>query len=272
VLIKQGLQDMPPLLFAGLRYGLACLILLPLALRRGSARLLRSLPARQYLLLALLGALYYAITQGAQYVALAYLPAVTVSMILNFTGPVVAFLGLALLAEKPSKMQWLGVGLFLGGALVYFYPAQFPVGQAVGLLVAVAGMLSNAFSAVLGRAINRRAHLPPLLVTALSMGAGALLLLAGGLTETGGLTMLDGLSIKSWLMIAWLALVNTALAFTLWNYSLQTLTAMESTIINSTMLVQIALLAWLFLGESLTPPRLAGMALAVLGAVLVQKR
>jgi hypothetical protein len=35
-----------------------------------------------------------------------------------------------------------------------------------------------------------------------------------------------------------------------WNKSLQTLTAVESSIINSTMLPQIAILAWLLLGET----------------------
>jgi len=35
VLIKVGLEDLPPLTFAGLRYGLAALVLLPLAVRGG---------------------------------------------------------------------------------------------------------------------------------------------------------------------------------------------------------------------------------------------
>ncbi len=56
--------------------------------------------------------------------------------------------------------------------------------------------------------------------------------------------------------------MNTALAFTLWNRSLRRLSAVESASINNTMLVQIALLAWVFLGEA---PGFAGM----LGIVVV---
>ena len=41
---------------------------------------------------------------------------------------------------------------------------------------------------------------------------------------------------------------------------LRTLSAVESSIINSTMLVQIALLAYLFLGETLNGQDIAGMA------------
>jgi len=56
--------------------------------------------------------------------------------------------------------------------------------------------------------------------------------------------------------------VNTAFAFTLWNHTLRTLAAVESSIINSTMLIQIAALAWLFLGEPLTRQKIVGIALA----------
>ena len=74
------------------------------------------------------------------------------------------------------------------------------------------------------------------------------------------------------LIIIWLALVNSALAFSLWNHTLRTLSAMESSIINNTMLFQIAILAWLFLGENLSNFQLLGMVLAGLGTLLVQIR
>ena len=65
-------------------------------------------------------------------------------------------------------------------------------------------------------------------------------------------------------------MVNTALAFTLWNRSLQEQSAVESSLINSTMLIQIALLAWLFLGEQLAPRDLVGLALASVGILIAQ--
>ena len=75
---------------------------------------------------------------------------------------------------------------------------------------------------------------------------------------------------QEWLLIAWLALVNTALAFTLWNRSLQSLTAVESSVLNGLMLPQIVLLAWIFLGEGIHIKEMAGLALVGLGALLVQ--
>ena len=124
----------------------------------------------------------------------------------------------------------------------------------------------DAGSAILGRAINRTGDLRPLTVTTISMGVGAALLLAVGMA-TQTLPQLDW---QSWAIVAWLAVVNTAFAFTLWNLSLHTLTATESSVINNTMGVQIPVLAVLFLGEQLTGRQIIGLAVAIIGTLFVQ--
>jgi len=44
----------------------------------------------------------------------------------------------------------------------------------------------------------------------------------------------------------------------------------ESSIIGNLMLPQIAVLAWVFLGEALTPRQIAGLALVGVGTLVVQ--
>lgn len=268
VLIKVGLEDIPALTFAGLRYSLAFLFLLPFALRRRHLRSLRNLPKRAWGRLILLGFLLYAVTQGAQFVSLFYLPAITTNMLLSFTTVLVAFLGLLLLDELPAPLQWGGLLLYLAGALIYFYPASLPLAQQIGIAVAIVGVVANASSAVLGRHVNRSEHLSPLIVTVTSMGIGALLLLLSGILFQG----LPPLTLTSWAIIFWLAAVNTAFAFTLWNHTLRTLSAMESSIINNLMMVQIPVLAVLFLDERLVWREGIGLLLAVLGVLAVQLR
>jgi multidrug transporter EmrE-like cation transporter len=74
-------------------------------------------------------------------------------------------------------------------------------------------------------------------------------------------------------MIAWLAVMNTAVAFTLWNFSLRQLTAGTSSVVNNAMLPQIGLLGWLVLGEAPGPWQWAGMILVLAGlAVAVSGR
>ena len=76
------------------------------------------------------------------------------------------------------------------------------------------------------------------------------------------------MSLRLAAIIAWLAIVNTALAFTLWNSSLRRLAAVESATINNTMLIQIAVLAWVFLGETPGTAGAAGIVIVSLGAFL----
>ena len=256
-------------MFAGLRYGIA-FICLGLFVWASPARRdeLRTLSRRDWLQLALLGLIFIAITQGAQFIALASLPATTLTLLLNMSVIVVALVGGIVLSERLIRRQWIGIGLFFGGIICYFFPVNIPAGQQLGILAAVVAVLANAASSLLGRQINRRAHINPLIVTLVSIGVGALVLLGIAFTQSG----LPHLTPGNWLIILWLAAVNTAFAFTLWNHSQRTLPAVESSIINNTMLIQIALLAWLFLGERLTPQQGLGLAFVAAGVLLVQFR
>jgi drug/metabolite transporter (DMT)-like permease len=268
VLIKFGLKDIPALPFAGLRYVLAFLCLLPLAFRSDRLASLRGLPAGMWLRLVLLGLLFYSVTQGAQFLSLFYLPAVTVSLLLSFTTILVALLGIVLLGERPTAAQWLGTAVYLAGVLIYFHPVSLPRAGLIGLAVAVAGVLANALSSILGRHVNRSGDVEPMAVTVVSMGIGAVVLLGGGVAAQG----MPHLTLTHWAIIFWLAVVNTAFAFTLWNLTLRSLSAMESSILNNTMLFQIAVLARVFLGEELTGRQVAGMVLAMGGTLAVQVR
>jgi drug/metabolite transporter (DMT)-like permease len=268
VLIKIGLEDIPALTFAGLRYGLATLVLLPFVLRGERLAALRRLPGRTWRDLIVLGLVWYALTQGAQFLALSYLPAATASLVLSFSPVLVAVGAAAALAERMVLRQWIGIGVYLAGALVYFAPAALPREQFVGLVIAVVGLLANATASVLGRSVNRTATVSPVVVTVVSMAVGSVVLLGTGLTLQG----LPALSLQSWAIIAWLAVINTAVAFTLWNATLRHLSAVESSVVNNTMLIQIAILAWLFLGESLSAGQIVGICLAAVGALIVQLR
>lgn len=268
IFIKIGLADIPALTFAGLRYSLAFLVLLPLLWHDHRLERLRRLPPRLWFQLVLLGLLFYTLTQGAQFASLFYLPATTTSLLLSFTSVLVAISGIALLGERPSRLQWGGISVYLLGAWLFFYPIALPVNQILGLIIALVGVVANALATIQGRAINRIQSLDPTSVTLVSMGMGGTCLLAVGLATQG----LPRLSATNWGIIIWLAVINSALAFTLWNQALRSLTAVKASLINNTMLFQIAILAWIFLGEALSGQKITGILLAALGTLLVQLR
>lgn len=268
VLIKIGLNEIPPLVFAGLRYTLAFVCLLIVLLYSGLRRELSLLPKKVLVRLILLGLLFYAGTQGASFVALAYLPAVMVNLLWSFSSVMVALLGTIWLSEKPRLLQWGGVILAIFGAFIYFYPVDLPNSQWIGVIVAIGGVLANAISSILGREVNRSAKYHPLIVTVVSMGVGSIILLSTGVLLEG----IPTIDLKGWAIIAWLAVVNTAFAFTLWNHTLRSLTAVESSMINGTMLIWIPILAVLFLKEEISSQELIGLVVAGLGTLVVQIR
>ena len=266
VIIKLGLKEIPPLTFAGLRYSIAFLCLLPFAFSQKNKTIIKNLQRKDWLKLFLLGVLFYAFTLGTQFIGLSLLPAVTVSLWLNFAPLIVAVMAIFLIKESPTLIQWIGVTIFLIGIFTYFYPVILDNSQSLGLIVMSVGVFANAASAVLGRSINRKENISPLTVTIISMGIGSIILLVSGIIIQG----FPPISSQNILYLLWLAVINTAVAFTIWNYTLRTLSAMESSIINGTMLIQIAVLAWIFLGEEISLLEGIGMLIASAGALLVQ--
>ena len=265
VLIRWGLDDegLPPVSFAALRYSLAALLLLGwVAAVPRHRRALARLGARSLGRLALLGVLLYALTQGAQFVALDYQPAATTSLVLALTPLLVAALSALSLGEAPRRRQLAGAGLVAAGAWAFF---SGDLGATVvGMTAAGVGLAANTGSSLLGRAVNRGGAAEPLVVTAVSMGIGAAVLLLGGLLAEG----LPAVSRRAWVIIAWLAVVNTALAFTWWNLSLRRLSALESAVINTSMPAQVAALAWVFLDEPLGAGEILGILLVTSGVLL----
>ncbi|MGY5874135.1 MAG: EamA family transporter [Candidatus Thorarchaeota archaeon] len=248
VVITFGLEqeNLPPLTYSGLRYSVAAVVLVVVILSKSEYReSTRSLSKRWWAILALYGVIFVSITQGSQFVGLFYLEAITVSILLNLTPIIVLLMGVMSLRETPSWDQTLLIIVGVLGAMLYFYPFNFVGESLLGIVIVLIGVFANSISSVLGRYINREKVAHPVVVTGVSMTIGASLLLSTGLL----IEELPMISLVGIFYILWLALVNTAFAFTLWNRAMQTLRAVDMTLINSTMLPQIVLLSIFFLGE-----------------------
>jgi len=268
-IIKFGLEEIPPLTFAGLRYITASLILFSAVIISPKQRaILKTINHQWWLKLILYGLIFYTITQGAQFFGLLFLPAITVSMLLSFTPILVLILAFFLIKEKPSKLQIFFVILALFGAFLYFFRSinfEYSTMVIIALVIVVIGVLSNGLSAIMGRSINKSQELNPLIVTSISMLIGSIVLLIVGLT-TEDIPQLSPVSIG---YILWLSVVNTAFAFTLWNHAMQRLEAVEISIINNTMLVQITILAVIFLSERPTILEWVGLGIIAISGILL---
>jgi len=265
VLVKMGLGQIPPLTLVSLRYVVASAFLIPIALSRGNMSLM---PDRRTLTkMVFLGLSGYTIAQGLQCLGLYYLPAVSVTFILNFTPVFVLILGVFFLKDNPGPLQLTGMAIVMVGAYLYFN-ASLASDSLLGILITLVSGLGWASYLVSTRLLFREGGVGPLELTASSMGLGTFVLALSALALEG----FPRVPLSGWAIIAWLGVVNTALAFFLWNHALQRLKAFEISVLQNTMLVQIAILAWLFLGEQLTATKLTTMAMVFIGALIVQLR
>jgi drug/metabolite transporter (DMT)-like permease len=268
VLVKIGLREnLPALTFAGVRYSLATLVLLPWVLLQPRWRQsLRGLPPSQWLRLAAYGLVLYTLTQGALFLSLSYLPANPVSLVLNLTPVLVAAASAAAGRERPAVHQWAGVLLATAGVAAFFFPLGVVPLEPAGMAFLLLCLGANAAASLMGRAVNRTGAHPATVITFVSMAAGSMALLTLGVAVQGAGTWQP----THWLIVLWLAVVNTALTFTLWNRTLRTLSAVESSILNGLMLPQIVLLAYWFLGETLNARQILGLLMVAVGTVVVQ--
>lgn len=262
ILTKFGLLDIRPLTFVGIRYIIASIVLLSIALMKGEHRKINE---DDWYRFAVLGFLGYTLAQGLQCVGLFYLPSVSVTLILNFTPVTVIILDLLFRQKIPNRDQIIGMILVLAGVLLFFSD-KISGYSLTGYFITVVSGLGWAGYMVAGKILFKKLDGSPLGNTAFSMSFGAILLLVSAIIGEG----FTYIPLRGWLLVSWLGIVNTALAFFLWNHALQTLEAFELSVLQNTMLIQITILSVIFLGETQTFLKYIYMILVFIGVLIVQ--
>lgn len=263
VLVKVGLEGIPRLTFASLRYltGAAALVIWR-GLCTGSPvpRAERS----SWRWLIALGVLLYGIVPAAQFVSLDMVDAITFNFVFQAGIPLTtALLAGLYLKEATSRWEWLGIAVLIAGMFL-FYPAVPRNGELVGILLAVVAAAGVGGSNSLQRQVMRGGTITALDAAVIpmimgSVGLFAVARLVEPFPQLGGEQML---------LILVLGVVNTALAFTLWHLAMRTLNALHAGIIASAQVFEVPVFAFFILSETMSAGRIAG-SLLVLGGILL---
>ncbi len=263
VVVKIALKELGPLTISGLRYFISALILLPFMLREKKTPLTR----QTWGLLLLLGLSAYAIGNGAMFWSLKYLPATTVSFLMGTITLSTLVVGIVWLKEIPSRLQAFGIFVTLLGTALFFAKG-LQAGETLGLIIFGIGVIGFTTFGILGRQIARAGMVSTLRLTTVP------LVLGGGITLLAAIPFegIPSASPATWGLILFLAVVNTAIGYILYNHALQVLTAFQMNITLSLTPVWTALMGWLLLNERLGLFQIAGMTVVIAGVILVQVR
>ncbi len=274
ILIKIGLEDLPPLTFASTRYVLGAAVLAIFRWGRGTPRPAPIRPGTWVSLIAL-GILLYAWVPAVMFLGIDEIDVVTYNFVYQAGIPLLlAFTAGIVLREPTSWWEWAGVIVVVVGTYVFFFGIT-PTGtqatsgvsngsEALGVSLAAAAAVGVAGSNLLQRRIMRSGTVTSLDATMIPMGLGSVTLLMVAL-HVESFPAIDGVAI---LLLLTLGIVNTAFAFTIWHSAMRTLNALHAGIIASSQLVVGAVLAWSFLDEALPARRIVG-SLAVLAGIVV---
>lgn len=197
--------------------------------------------------------------------ALRFLSATTDAILLNLVPLLVLVAGVIWLKELPTRLQLVGVVIGLLGGVLFFSPG-LSAGELLGLAIVAVGLLGNAAYGLLGRALARGGRVDTLSLTAIPLALGGLLLFPFVLLIEGVPTFVP----QAWALVMLLAVINTAVAYVLYNHALKVLAAFEVSVILSINPLVTALWGWFLLSERLQSFQILGMAVVIIGVALVQ--
>lgn len=268
--IKYAILDFPPFLLVGIRQTAAGLLLLAIAYFSGKAQM----PERQYIFRQALTGLA-TITGGNGFVTwgMQYVSSGLAAIIGSLTPVLVVLLSLAWHGkERIHTRMVLGVLLGFGGlALIFregwqdFIRPEYRWG--------IAGCFASCFTWSLGTVMAKQWNSPsvsPLLNAGMQITAGGL----GGFVISALFDQSHTIhhTTQGWISVVYLAVIGSALAFTLYMFVLKHLSATVSSLYTYINPVVAILLGWALLGEALTPWEVVGMGITILGVWIVNSK
>ena len=229
-------------------------------------------------LLVFYGIVGFALVQWLYLVAIERLP-IGIGLLLEFTAPVLVALWARLVWHEPVRRRvWAALALALAGltlvAQVWQDVRLDTVGVAAGLLAA--GALATYYLAGEHQTARRDA----LSLTCLSLGVATLFWAVlqpwwsfpfdelGTTVSLGG--ELESASAPVWALALWVIVLGTILPFVLSLGALHHLPATRVATVSMIEVLLAAIVAWAWLGETLSAAQLAGGAIVLTGVVLAQ--
>jgi len=266
--IKLGLEDLPPITFAGIRFVIACAIIFLLIRARHTA-----LPrqGRDWLLLAVTGVLSFTLNYGLIFWAEQHISSGLAALLQATTpafGLVIAHLHLP--SERMTWAKIAGVVLGICGVgVVFSNQLSMAGGQALaGCIAVVASSVFVAYSNVLIKAHGKK--LEPSILAAGQMFFGLIPLLLIGIPLEGNPLHYHWTPLAL-VSLFYLAIVGSVIAFLLYYWLIHHMDVTKTMMISLVTPVVAVILGLIVLREKLDWRTIAGGAMIMSGIALARR-
>lgn len=264
LMVRIGVQDLPPLLFSAGRCVIAGVLLLAVARWRGEA-----LPGtwREWRLMAFFAVTMIVFSNGPVTYALQYLPSNEVALLNASIALWIAWLGTLGPKGQPLALRsWIGLAFGFVGVGLLVWRGEFRLDAHLGWqLLALLASVVWASGSIVYR--NSALQSGPIAFNGAMMLLGALGLGAGGVAS-GELSRWNWAPGGLWAML-YLGVFASAITYTAYLWLIKNARTDHVATFAYVNPAIATLLGWIVLGEHLAPAQLAGMLIVLAGVALV---
>ncbi|MHA2041989.1 MAG: DMT family transporter [Candidatus Thorarchaeota archaeon] len=273
IMAKIVFVELTPITFVALRYTLACPILIPMALFAKRHKESSNSPRKHWKLLVAAGLAGPFLSQVMQYIGLNMTTASDTVLLVNFTPVFAVILAAAIIDERITVAKLFGLfTATLGTIMIVFNPAAVDPSispmRVIGDIIIVASTFFFAINGIIGKVAVK--SVDSVSVTLYStLAAVPFLWISVAIFED--LSVLLALSLQTWVIVLWVGIVNTALAFMLYYESMKHIEASKVQIALNLIGVWGVLMSIPILGETISLLQILGGAMTIFGVIMVQR-
>lgn len=263
--------ELGPIVFVALRYTLACPFLLVITLQHKKKQTVEDVK-KNWKLLLVAGLSGPFISQILQYIGLELTTASDTLLLLNLTPIFAVILAAPVLNEKISFEKIVGLSLATIGALLIVMNTApdditFDIWRFLGALIVIVSTFFFAINGIAGKIAIKS-------IDAISITFYSTLIAVPFIwisaTLLDDVTVLLTMSMQSWLIVLWVAIVNTVIAFILYYESMKYIEASLVQIMLNLIAVWGVLLSIFVLHETVTYLQIFGGIITVIGVIIAQ--
>ena len=271
VAIKTGLRQLPPVLFAGLRFDVAAILLLGyVALTRDRSTWLPQ--TRGDVLGITVAAVFLIVLNNGFLFAGQVTTTPAAASVMYGLNPILApVIAWWLLGDRISAVGALGIGVALAGVVIIVQPSPSALTDTstVGQLLVLGAATAVAFGSVtLQRVGPRMASLP---LTAWAMGVGAVFLHVASLALGEPVAAVFDPTTATVASILVVGVFSTAMAYPIYFGLIGRVGPVRTNLVAYLVPIVAALSGWLLLGSTITLGTVVGFFVVVAGFALVER-
>jgi drug/metabolite transporter (DMT)-like permease len=271
IFFKLIVSQVGPIVFVALRYTLATPLLLILTLQLGRGKNIGNI-RKNWKVVLVAGLSGPFISQVLQYIGLEMTTASDALLLLNLTPIFAVILAAPVLQEKITLDKFLGLLIAtIGVTLIVLNTSPEPsiphIQRIIGDIIVIASTIFFAINGIAGKIAIKYENAVSVTFYSTLFVVPFIWISAALLDDV---TVLLTMSLEAWLVITWVAIVNTVLAFVLYYESMKHIEAGRVQIILNLVAVWGVLFSITILGETITVLQVAGGFLTVIGVIIAQ--